>query len=109
MRRHVTKNSRKAQHIVRDLGALPDGTHVIEHPDGHLERRKSETDWARVDALTDEEIAAAVRGDADAVPIDIDWSKAVLVVPRGRKRSRSASMRKWSISSRPAAPATSGA
>ena len=35
----------------------------------------------RVDALTDDEIEAAVRKDPDAVPLDVDWSKAVLVIP----------------------------
>lgn len=44
-------------------------------------RRKGKTDWARVDALTDEDIAKAVANDPDAVPIDIDWSDAVLVIP----------------------------
>lgn len=34
-----------------------------------------------VDALSDAEIEAAVRADPDAVPLDLDWSKAVLVVP----------------------------
>jgi uncharacterized protein (DUF4415 family) len=43
--------------------------------------RKGRTDWARVDALTDEDIAKAVANDPDAVPIDIDWSDAVLVIP----------------------------
>ena len=43
--------------------------------------RRGETDWAAVDALTDDEIAAAVRKDPDAVPLDFDWSKAVLVAP----------------------------
>ncbi|WP_454651352.1 BrnA antitoxin family protein [Bradyrhizobium liaoningense] len=47
--------------------------------------RKGKTDWARVDALTDEEIAEAVANDPDAVPIDIDWSDAVLVVPPRKK------------------------
>ena len=45
------------------------------------DRRRGKTDWARVDALTDDEIAQAVRDDPDAAPIDIDWSDAVLVVP----------------------------
>jgi uncharacterized protein (DUF4415 family) len=31
--------------------------------------------------LTDEEIEAAVRKDPDAVPLDFDWSEAVLVIP----------------------------
>ncbi len=43
--------------------------------------RRGKTDWAKVDALTDEEIEAAVRNDPDAVPLDIDWSEAVLVMP----------------------------
>jgi len=47
--------------------------------------RKGKTDWARVDALTDEDIAKAVANDPDAVPIDIDWSDAVLVVPPKKK------------------------
>ena len=42
---------------------------------------RGKTDWARVDALTDAEIAKAVRDDPDAAPIDIDWSKAKLIVP----------------------------
>ena len=45
------------------------------------DRRKGKTDWAAVDALTDEDITKAVANDPDAVPLDIDWSDAVLVVP----------------------------
>ena len=80
-RKQNTAKARNAEHIVRHLAALPDGTHIFEHPGGKLERQTSRTDWARVDALTDEEIAEAVRGDPDAVPLDFDWSDAVLVVP----------------------------
>ena len=49
------------------------------------EKRKGKTDWAAVDALTDEDIEAAVRNDPDAVPLDVDWSKAVLVIPSKKK------------------------
>ena len=49
------------------------------------DRRKGKTDWARVDALTDEDIAKAVANDPDAVPLDIDWSDAVLVMPPRKK------------------------
>jgi uncharacterized protein (DUF4415 family) len=49
------------------------------------DRRKGKTDWARVDALTDEDIAKAVANDPDAVPIDLDWSDAVLVMPSRKK------------------------
>jgi uncharacterized protein (DUF4415 family) len=47
--------------------------------------RKGKTDWARFDALTDDDIAKAVANDPDAVPIDIDWSDAVLVMPAKKK------------------------
>jgi uncharacterized protein (DUF4415 family) len=57
--------------------------HIIRRKWG--ERRKGKTDWAAVDALTDEEIEAAVRKDPDAVPLDFDWSKAVLVIPPKKK------------------------
>jgi uncharacterized protein (DUF4415 family) len=47
--------------------------------------RRGKTDWAAVAALTDEEIEAAVRKDPDAVPLDFDWSEAVLVIPPKKK------------------------
>ena len=46
---------------------------------------RGKTDWAAVDALTDEDIAKAVANDPDAVPLDIDWSDAVLVMPVRKK------------------------
>jgi uncharacterized protein (DUF4415 family) len=49
------------------------------------ERRRGKTDWARVDALTDEQIEEAVRNDPDAVPLDVDWSDAVVVIPPKKK------------------------
>lgn len=77
MKRNTKK--RTEENIVRFVGRLGDGTYVIKHSDGHLERKKSQTDWARVDALTDEDIAKAVANDPDAAPIDIDWSDAVIM------------------------------
>ena len=49
------------------------------------DRRKGKTDWARVDALTDEDIEKAITNDPDAAPLDIDWSDAVLVIPARKK------------------------
>jgi len=49
------------------------------------DRRKGKTDWARVDALTDEDIEKAIANDPDAAPLDIDWSGAVLVIPAKKK------------------------
>jgi uncharacterized protein (DUF4415 family) len=47
--------------------------------------RKGKTDWAAVDALTDEQIEEAVRNDPDAVPLDFNWDDAVLVIPPKKK------------------------
>jgi len=46
-------------------------------------RPRGKTDWARVDALTDREIEAAIRSDPDAPPmLDSEWFKnARLVLP----------------------------
>jgi len=43
---------------------------------------ETDTDWAKFDALSDEEIAALRRDDPDWADLtDIDWSKATIVVP----------------------------
>lgn len=39
------------------------------------------TDHARLTSATDAEIEAAVADDPDAAPLDIDWSRADVVVP----------------------------
>jgi uncharacterized protein (DUF4415 family) len=50
------------------------------------ERRKGKTDWARVDALTDKEIEASIANDPDWAEFkDVDWSKAVLIIPPKKK------------------------
>lgn len=43
------------------------------------------TDYARLDAMTDEDIARAVAEDPDACPVDADWSDAVLVIPAAER------------------------
>jgi uncharacterized protein (DUF4415 family) len=45
---------------------------------------RGRTDFARLDAMTDDDIARAVAADPDAAPADIDWSKARLVLPPGK-------------------------
>ncbi len=50
------------------------------------DRRKGKTDWARVDALTDKDIEAAIANDPDWEEFkEIDWSEAVLVIPPRKK------------------------
>ena len=51
----------------------------------------TQTDWARVKAMTDEEIEAAARSDPDNPPIDMDdpelWKRsAMFYTPRGLVR-----------------------
>jgi uncharacterized protein (DUF4415 family) len=45
---------------------------------------KGETDCARLDAMTDDDIARAVADDPDAAPLDIDWTQARLSLPPGK-------------------------
>ena len=47
------------------------------------ELKGGDTDWDRVNALTDEEIDAAIRSDPDAAPeLDEEWFRnAVLAIP----------------------------
>ncbi len=45
---------------------------------------KDETDYARLDALTDAAIAVTTAFNPDDPPIDVDWSKASLVIPPGK-------------------------
>jgi uncharacterized protein (DUF4415 family) len=83
--REASDNSgRKSEYVVRHIASLDDGTHIIEHPDGRLERRKGETDWARLDALTDEEIEASIANDPDWSD-DWNWGEAILVIPPKKK------------------------
>jgi uncharacterized protein (DUF4415 family) len=58
--------------------------HIVTRKWG--DRRKGKTDWARVDALTDEDIEAAIANDPDWEEFkDVDWSDAVLVIPPRKK------------------------
>ena len=83
--REASDNSgRKSEYVVRHIASLDDGTHIIEHPDGRLERRKGETDWARLDALTDKEIEASIANDPDWSD-DWNWDEAILVIPPKKK------------------------
>jgi uncharacterized protein (DUF4415 family) len=51
-----------------------------------LRKLPDETDWARLDAMTDDEIEAAAASDPDWAPfMDIDWSKAEIMQPVGKQ------------------------
>ena len=62
--------------IVQFVGEIDEKRYVVRHADGHLEIKEDQTDWARFDALTDEDIERSIEGDPDWEPFrDIDWSK----------------------------------
>ena len=46
-----------------------------------VRRGESKTDWAKVDAMTEEELEASVAADPDDVHEPIDWSKAIMGLP----------------------------
>lgn len=70
------------ERIIRLIDQLPDGQTIVEHEDGRLERVKDRTDWARVDALTNDEIEQAARSDPDWDGLlDIDWSQVEITRP----------------------------
>lgn len=75
---------RMKEDIVTLVAALPDGTHIVEHADGRLERRKSLTDWERLRRMTDAEIEASIKNDPDWSD-DWNWGEAVLVIPPKKK------------------------
>jgi len=48
--------------------------------------RRGKTDWKKIDKLTDAEIEIAIAKDPDWAEFrDIDWSEAVLVIPKKKK------------------------
>ena len=49
------------------------------------DHRKGKTNWAAVDAKTDQDIAHDVARDPDAAPIDMDWSNAALIMPSSKR------------------------
>ncbi|MGD9839721.1 MAG: BrnA antitoxin family protein [Afipia sp.] len=50
------------------------------------DRRKGKTDWARLDAMTDDEVETSIANDPDWAEFkNVDWSNAVLVVPARKK------------------------
>jgi len=56
--------------------------YTLEEIEEKIAKGGDRSDWARVDAMTDEDILANMRDDPDwADFIDVDWSKAKIVVP----------------------------
>jgi putative transcriptional regulator len=61
---------------------MSDGTLVQVRPDGTIQPLPDRTDWARVDAMTEEEIHAAAMADPDARPMTPEEMAKARRVPR---------------------------
>ena len=59
--------------------------HIVRVTAEEARQMPDRTDYARLDAMTDEDIAKAVAEDPDAAPLDIDWTQARLVLPPGKE------------------------
>jgi uncharacterized protein (DUF4415 family) len=86
----AVKSRSRSQSVGKSVGLSQHGARHAKKDENSTtvsrdDLRRGKTNWAEVDALTDAEIEAAVRNDPDAVPLDFDWSKAVLVIPPKKK------------------------
>jgi putative transcriptional regulator len=59
-----------------------DGTLVQGLPDGSTKPLEDKTDWARLRAMTEEEVTAAAMSDPDARPLTPEQLRAARRVPR---------------------------
>ena len=59
---------------------------IVSYTREELDQLPDQTDWKRLRSLTEEEIEAAARADPEWEGLlDIDWSKAQLVMPRRKE------------------------
>jgi len=71
---------------------LSDGTLVQALPDGSTKPIEDKTDWARLRAMTDEEVTAAATSDPDAQPLTPEQLRAARRVPRTKTLRRALAM-----------------
>ena len=64
---------------------LPDGTVVEELPDGSTRPIESRTDWARLEAMTEEEIEANALSDPDNPPLTDEELARMRPAPNPRR------------------------
>jgi len=67
---------------------LSDGSYVELLPNGKTRPSVSKTDWARVDAMTEEQIMAAALSDPDAQPLTDAQLAGMKRVPRSKTLRR---------------------
>jgi len=55
--------------------------YTAEELDEMRRRGEARTDWAKVDAMTEEELEARIAADPDDIHEELDWSKAIKGLP----------------------------
>jgi uncharacterized protein (DUF4415 family) len=71
---------------VRLIGRLEDGSAILQHADGHLERQQERTDWTRLETMSEAEIEAGAEADPDNPPLDATFFATAQPVTLPRKR-----------------------
>jgi putative transcriptional regulator len=71
---------------------MSDGTLAQVLPDGSTRPLTDNTDWARLRAMTDEEVAVAALRDPDAQPLTPERLRSMRRVPRARTIRRALSL-----------------
>ena len=73
-------------HITKAI-TTTDGRVLIEQPDGTYRPAESQTDWAQLDAMSDEEVERLASEDMAELGIDPDWMEhATVMFPRPKER-----------------------
>lgn len=63
-----------------------DGQILVEQPDGSYRPAKGETDWSRVDRMSEAELDAAIAADPDDPSNDPEfWDRALVVYPKKQR------------------------
>ena len=76
------------------VAKLENGKSMIQQPDGTFREAESQTDWERVNAMTDAEVEAAAQADPDAPLLDEEfWRTARVILPEPRVAKRHQGMR----------------
>jgi uncharacterized protein (DUF4415 family) len=79
-------NTMNGEDITRAI-MTTDAKVLIEQPDGSYRLAESQTDWARLDAMTEEEVERLTAEDMAEFGIDPDWmDHAKVVSPRPKER-----------------------
>ena len=72
--------------IIRAL-TTTDGRTLIEQPDGTYREAQGATDWAALDAMTEDEIEQQALEDMTENGIDPDWmDHATVIIPHAKER-----------------------